>query len=144
VDYREHRYEVTEKVGDGYGQAVAGAIGLAEERVFKTLVAEVDGVPVVAVVPVNRRLSTRRLAEAAGGKRCALTDPAAAERLTGYVTGGISPFGQRRALALYLDESAEGQPTIAVSGGRRGLQIELSPEDLLRVTSGVLASIAVA
>jgi Cys-tRNA(Pro)/Cys-tRNA(Cys) deacylase len=142
VAYREHRYEVTERVGDGYGEAVAEAIGLAPERVFKTLVAEVDAVPVVAVVPVHRRLSTRKLAEAAGGKKCALSAPADAERLTGYVTGGISPFGQRKALALYLDESAVAQPTIAVSGGRRGLQIELSTQDLLRITGGVLAPLA--
>lgn len=142
VAYRVHEYDVKEQVGDGYGEAVAAAIGLPEGRVFKTLVAEVDDLPVVAVIPVERRLSTKRLARAMNGKRCALVSPAVAERLTGYVTGGISPFGQRRKLRLVLDATATGFETIAVSGGRRGLQVELAPDRLLAVTAGVLAVIA--
>ncbi len=142
IDYQAHDYEVAEHVGDGYGEAVARAIGLPDARVFKTLVAEVDSNPVVAVVPVDRRLSTKLLARAAGGKRGALTDPATAERLTGYVTGGISPLGQKRKLPLFLDRSAHDHETIAVSGGRRGVQIELSPDDLLRATGGMLAELS--
>src|SRR3990172_6268965 len=93
IDYVLHRYVVAEKVGDGYGEAVAAAIGLPGARVLKTLVVEVDGTPVVAVVPVAARLSTRLLARAAGAKRAEMVAPSVAERLTGYVTGGISPFG---------------------------------------------------
>jgi Cys-tRNA(Pro)/Cys-tRNA(Cys) deacylase len=96
VAYVIHAYAVTEKVGEGYGEAVAAAIGLSADRVFKTLIAEVDGIPVVAVIPVTARLSTRRLARAADGKRAEMMPPAVAERLTGYVTGGISPFRDAR------------------------------------------------
>ena len=142
VPYRVHNYEVAEKVGDGYGEAVALAIGLPGARVFKTLVAEVDDRPVVAVIPVDRRLSTKRLARVVGGKRCSLASPATAERITGYVTGGISPFGQRRKLRLVLDSTAGGFETIAVSGGRRGVQLELAPERILEVTGGEMGSIA--
>lgn len=140
--YRVHLYDVEAKVGDGYGEAVAAAIGLPASRVFKTLVAEVDAEAVVAVIPVERRLSTKRLAKAAGGKRCSLASPATAERLTGYVTGGISPFGQRRDLRLFLDSSASDFDAIAVSGGRRGVQLELGTEALLGMTDGVIAHIA--
>ncbi len=142
VEYRVHHYDVAEKVGDGYGEAVAAAIGLPGARVFKTLVAELDGRAVVGVLPVDRRLSIKRLARAAGGKHGSLADPAVAERLTGYVTGGISPFGQRKRLPLYLDSSARRWETIAVSGGRRGLQLELAPDVILSVTGGSLAPIA--
>jgi Cys-tRNA(Pro)/Cys-tRNA(Cys) deacylase len=140
--YQLHRYEVTEKVGEGYGEAVAEALGMPGARVFKTLVAEVDGELVVAVIPVDRRLSTKKLAQAVGGKHCSLASPAAAERATGYVTGGISPFGQRKKLRLILDSSASGFETVAVSGGRRGIQIELAPETVLEVSGGSYASIA--
>ena len=141
IAYVAHQYEVPEKVGDGYGEAVAAAIGIEGERVLKTLVAEVDGAPVVAVIPVGWRLSTRLLARAAGGKRAEMAAPAVAERLTGYVTGGISPFGQKRALPLYLDSSALEMGTVAVSGGVRGLQLELATEDLIRATNGTVASL---
>jgi Cys-tRNA(Pro)/Cys-tRNA(Cys) deacylase len=136
-----HEYRVSEKVGEGYGEAVALAIGLPPERVFKTLIAEVDAIPVVAVVPVTARLSTRLLAKAAGRKRAEMVAPAVAERLTGYVTGGISPFGQRRKLNVYLDSTAQDHATVAVSGGVRGIQLELSPDDLTRVTSALIATL---
>ncbi len=142
VSYRLHAYEATEKVGEGYGVAVADAIGMDRNRVFKTLVAEVDGEPVVAVIPVGRRLSTRRMASAAGGKHCSLASVATAERVTGYVIGGISPFGQRRRPRLILDSSALECETIAVSGGRRGIQLEVSPETVIDLTGGVVAPIA--
>lgn len=139
--YRVHEYEVTEKVGDGYGEAVARAIGLSGERVFKTLVAQVDEEHVVAVIPVDRRLSVKRLARTVGGKSASLASPRTAERVTGYVTGGISPFGQRKQLRLVVDESAAGHETIAVSGGRRGIQLELAPAVVLELTGGLLAPI---
>ena len=142
VTYEIHIYDVAEKVGERYGEAVAAAIGMPPARVFKTLVAEVDTRPVVAVIPVSRRLSTRRLARVVGGKQCSLASPSVAERLTGYVTGGISPFGQRRALSLTIDSSAAEFETIAVSGGRRGVQLELSPSAVVEVTGGAFASIA--
>jgi Cys-tRNA(Pro)/Cys-tRNA(Cys) deacylase len=141
VAYVIHAYAVTEKVGEGYGEAVAAAIGLSADRVFKTLIAEVDGIPVVAVIPVTARLSTRRLARAADGKRAEMMPPAVAERLTGYVTGGISPFGQRRTLDCYLDSSASAQDTIAVSGGLRGIQLEVAPDDLIRITRASVAAL---
>lgn len=141
VDYLLHEYVVAEKVGDGYGEAVAAAIGLPATRVFKTLVAEVDGIPVVAAVPVAARLSTRLLARAVGSKRAELLAPASAERLTGYVTGGISPFGQKRRLDLYVDLSALDHDTVAVSGGMRGIQLEISPDDLIRVTNATVAAL---
>ena len=141
ASYRVHRYDVAEKVGEGYGVAVAAAIGMDAARVYKTLVAEVDGEAVVAVIPVDRRLSPRRLAQAVGGKRGSLAPPVMAERETGYVTGGISPFGQRKPHRLILDASAQDHETIAVSGGRRGLQIEVSPSTVLDLTGGSLAVI---
>jgi Cys-tRNA(Pro)/Cys-tRNA(Cys) deacylase len=142
AEYRAHRYTVDEQVGEGYGEAVAAAIGMSSERVFKTLVAEVDGRIVMAVVPVRTRLSKRKLARAAGGKRCSVASPATAEKETGYVPGGISPFGRRKKGPLVLDSSALTHETIAVSGGRRGLQLELDPRVVLEVTGGVVADIS--
>jgi Cys-tRNA(Pro)/Cys-tRNA(Cys) deacylase len=139
IHYLVHEYAVAEKVGAGYGEAVAAAIGLPAKRVFKTLLADVDTVPVVAVVPVSARLSTRLLARAAGAKRAEMMAPADAERLTGYVTGGISPFGQKRRLATYLDLSALDHDTVAVSGGVRGIQLEIAPDDMIRVADAMVA-----
>jgi len=139
IPYRALTYDVVEEVGRGYGEAVATAIGLPHERVFKTLVAEADGSGVVAIIPVNQRLSTKSLARAAGAKRCEMAAPDVAERLTGYVVGGVSPFGQRRRLPAYVDESILGCESVAVSGGRRGLQLEVSPDHLLAVTRASVA-----
>ncbi len=104
---------------------------------FKTLVADVDGVHTVAIVPVEAELDLKAL-----GKRAAMAKPADAERITGYVTGGISPLGQRRRLATVMDESALAHDTIHVSAGRRGLEIELAPADLLALTGGEARQIA--
>ena len=139
ITYVAHEYEVSEKVGEGYGQAVATAIGLTSDRVLKTLVAEVDGAAVTAVIPVESKLSLRLLARAAGGKRAEMATRATAERLTGYVTGGISPFGQKREVALYVDSSVPGLGSVAVSGGLRGLQLEIAPQDLIRATGATVA-----
>jgi len=128
--------------GVAYGEEAAHALGVAPDRVFKTLVADVDGTLTVAVVPVDARLDLKALAAAAGGKRAAMADPAAAERATGYVVGGISPLGQRKRLATVVDDSALGHGTVLVSAGRRGVQVELAPEDLVRLTSARTAPIA--
>jgi Cys-tRNA(Pro)/Cys-tRNA(Cys) deacylase len=127
---------------ESYGQAAADALGVPHDRLFKTLVAEVDGDLTVAVVPVSATLDLKALAAAAGGKRAAMADPAQAERVTGYVRGGISPLGQRKSLPTVVDASASAFPTIYVSAGRRGLQIELAPADLVRLTGAVTAGVA--
>lgn len=125
-----------------YGTEAAGALRVAPERVFKTLVARVDGALAVAVVPVAGRLDLKALARALGARAAAMADAAEAERATGYVVGGISPIGQRRAHATVIDASALTHPTVLVSGGRRGLDVELAPADLVRVTGAVTAPIA--
>ncbi|MFM7064053.1 MAG: Cys-tRNA(Pro) deacylase [Actinomycetes bacterium] len=125
-----------------YGLEAAAALGLPAHEVFKTLVAVVDGRPVVAVVPVAGTADLKALAAAAGGRRADLAEPAAAQRLTGYVVGGISPIGQRRTLPTFVDATAQDLPTIYVSGGRRGLDIGLSPADLLLATGGSYAAIS--
>ena len=124
-----------------YGVEAAEALGLAPPRVFKTLLAEVDGELVVGVVPVSGQLDLKALATAVGGKRATMADPGTAERATGYVVGGISPLGQRRRLRVVLDESATAHPTVFVSGGRRGLEIELAPADLVAATGAAVAPI---
>ncbi|WP_107430988.1 Cys-tRNA(Pro) deacylase, partial [Streptomyces alboverticillatus] len=125
-----------------FGEEAARALGVEPGRVFKTLVADVDGALTVAVVPVSGSLDLKALAAAVGGKRAAMADPAAAERVTGYVRGGISPLGQRRRLPTALDASARSHATICVSAGRRGLEVELSPADLALLTGAVIAPIA--
>ncbi|MCX4663220.1 Cys-tRNA(Pro) deacylase [Streptomyces uncialis] len=124
-----------------YGEEAAEAMGVSPERVFKTLVAEVDGELTVAVVPVAGTLDLKALASAVGGKKATMADPVAAERVTGYVRGGISPLGQRKRLRTVLDASAGAHPTICVSAGRRGLEVELAPADLAALTGAALAPI---
>ena len=124
-----------------YGSEAAEALGLDPDRVFKTLLAEVDGELVVAVVPVSGQLDLKALASVLGGKRAAMADPAVAERTTGYVVGGISPIGQRRRLRTVVDESASARPAVYVSGGRRGVDLGLDPADLVRVLDAQVARI---
>ena len=127
----------------GYGAHAATELGVPEDRIFKTLIADVESRGlVVAVVPVEATLDLKALATVAGGKRADLATPSAAERATGYVTGGISPLGQRRRLPTYLDESAMRFETVHVSGGKRGLDIELAPQDLLDLAHAEVARIA--
>ncbi|MFF3646770.1 Cys-tRNA(Pro) deacylase [Streptomyces sp. NPDC002564] len=135
-----HSYE-HDPAHPSYGDEAAEAMGVSPERVFKTLVAEVDGELTVAVVPVAGSLDLKALAAAVAGKRAVLADPAAAERTTGYVRGGISPLGQRKRLRTVLDDSARAHATICVSAGRRGLEVELAPDDLAELTGAVLAPI---
>ncbi|MGW7260404.1 Cys-tRNA(Pro) deacylase [Streptomyces sp. NPDC054834] len=140
VDYTVHAYD-HDPSHPSYGEEAAEAMGVSPERVFKTLIADVDGTLTVAVVPVAGSLDLKALAAAVGGKRAAMADPAHAERTTGYVRGGISPLGQRKKLPTVLDDSATAHPTICVSAGRRGLEVELTPTDLTTLTEAVLAPI---
>ena len=126
---------------DSYGLEASEALGVAPGRVFKTLVAEVDGALVTGVVPVEGQLDLKALAAACGGKKAAMAQVAAAERATGYVAGGISPVGQRKRLPVVLDASAMGFATVFCSAGRRGLEIELAPADLVRAAGATVAGI---
>ena len=141
VPFTAHAYDA-DPAAPSYGEVVAAALGVDPGRVFKTLVAAVDGRLVVGVVPVSGSLDLKALAAALGGKRAVMAEPAAAERATGYVTGGISPLGQRSRLPLVVDASMREWPTVYVSGGRRGLQVELAPDDLIRMADAVVAPIA--
>lgn len=141
VAHTLHPYEHAD-AAKAYGLEAATALGVAPEQMFKTLLADVDGNLVVGIVPVAGTLDLKALAKAVGGKRAAMADATAAERATGYVVGGISPLGQRRRLPTVLDESAGSFATIYVSAGRRGLQVELSPDDLGRLTTATIAPIA--
>ena len=138
--FSTHAYE-PDPAAPSYGTEAAEAMGVPPERVFKTLVADVDGTLIVAVVPVSGPLDLKALASAVGGKKAVMADPAAAERSTGYVLGGISPLGQRKRLRTVLDESALGFETVYCSAGSRGLEVELAPADLVRLTSAVTAPI---
>jgi Cys-tRNA(Pro)/Cys-tRNA(Cys) deacylase len=141
LPFTVHSYE-HDPAAASYGEEASQAMGVPAERVFKTLVADVDGALTVAVVPVAGSLDLKALAAAAGGKRAAMADPAAAERSTGYVLGGISPLGQRKRLRTVVDASALDHPTVFVSAGRRGLEVELAAADLVRLTSATTAPIA--
>lgn len=125
-----------------FGREAAQALGVCAERVFKTLMVDADGSLMVGMVPVDRLLNLKALAAAVGARKVALADPALAERKTGYVVGGISPIGQRTQLHVVLDASAMEFDTVLVSGGRRGFEIELAPQDLLRATQGEICEIA--
>jgi Cys-tRNA(Pro)/Cys-tRNA(Cys) deacylase len=141
-------YELPEKHGRArderpdYGLEAAAALGVAPERVCKTLVAEVDGRLVAAVVPVHRQLDLKALAAAIGGRRAELAAPVVAERASGSVVGGISPLAPRRPWAVVIEASVTGQAAILVSAGRRGLQVELAPADLVRLAGATVAPIA--
>jgi Cys-tRNA(Pro)/Cys-tRNA(Cys) deacylase len=141
IAHTVHRYEHDPRRGS-YGLEASDALGIAPERVFKTLVAEVDGVLTVGVVPVAGQLDLKALAAAAGGKKAVMVEVAVAERATGYVAGGISPVGQRRRLPVVIDFSALEFPTVFCSGGRRGLEIELAPADLVRAAGARVSAIA--
>ncbi|MER7584698.1 Cys-tRNA(Pro) deacylase [Kitasatospora sp. NPDC097691] len=141
VPFTVHAYD-HDPAAASYGGEAAEVLGVAAERVFKTLVADVDGTLTVGVVPVAGQLDLKALASAVGGKRAAMADPAAAERSSGYVLGGISPLGQRRPLRTVIDASALAHPTVYVSAGRRGLEVELAPTDLVTLTNARTAPIA--
>jgi Cys-tRNA(Pro)/Cys-tRNA(Cys) deacylase len=140
VTFTVHAYDHDPR-STSYGLEAADALGLDPDRVFKTLLADVDGELVVAVVPVSGQLDLKALAAALGGKRAAMADPAVAERTTGYVVGGISPIGQRKRLRTVVDETATNRPAVYVSGGRRGVDLGLDPADLVRVLDAQVARI---
>ncbi|MEL7974272.1 Cys-tRNA(Pro) deacylase [Isoptericola sp. F-RaC21] len=142
IAYGLHTYEHDPASELSYGMEAAEALGADPAQVFKTLLADVDGRLVVGIVPVDGSLDLKALARAVGGKRAAMADPAAAQRATGYVVGGISPVGQKQRHATVLDASATGFDVVYVSGGRRGLDVSLAPDDLLRLTGGTTGPIA--
>jgi Cys-tRNA(Pro)/Cys-tRNA(Cys) deacylase len=141
VSHTLHPYDPEHPSDQGHGEAAVAALGADPRQVFKTLVARVDGTLTVAVVPVAGTLDLKALAAATGGRKATMADPADAERTTGYVLGGISPLGQKKALPTVVDESALGFATVMVSAGRRGLQVELPPADLVRLTRARTAPI---
>jgi len=145
VEHAVHAYAV-DPAARSYGEAAAAALGIEPERMLKTLLAQVthaDGTRLVCgVVPVSGALDLKALAAAVGGRRAVIAEPAAAERSTGYVVGGISPLGQRTRLAAVVDETAQLFDTVFVSAGRRGLSVELAPAELVRLTGAVFADIA--
>ncbi len=141
MPFTVHTYESGDP-GPGYGAHAAAQLGVAETSIFKTLVCDSGSGLVVGVVPVSGQLDVKALAAALGLKRLQLADPAAAERSSGYVVGGISPLGQRTRLPTVIDASAQEQTTILVSGGRRGLQVEVSPGDLVRLRDATVAPIS--
>ena len=141
IDFTPRAYDHDPRAA-AYGLEAAEKLGVESERVFKTLLASIDGELAVGIVPVAMQLDLKALAHALGGKRAEMADPKVAERRTGYVVGGISPIGQKTALPTVLDESAILCETILVSGGRRGLDLELSPDDLIAITAGRYARIA--
>jgi Cys-tRNA(Pro)/Cys-tRNA(Cys) deacylase len=140
IAFTLHEYEHDPRAGS-FGREAAEALGLDPARVFKTLMATVDRRLAVGIVPVSGQLDLKALARALGASRASMADVAAAERATGYVAGGISPVGQKRPHPTVLDESALAFDTVYVSGGRRGLDLEIAPADLVRVTDATLAPI---
>ena len=141
IPFTVHEYAHHPRAGS-YGREASEALGVSADRVFKTLIASVDGDLVAGVVPVEGQLDLKALAAAVGGKRGAMAEVTAAERATGYVAGGISPVGQRKRLPVVVDASAMAFGTVFCSGGRRGLEIELAPADLVRAANATVASIS--
>lgn len=146
VRFTLHPYEVDPRsVADSsYGEVAAAALGVGPQRLFKTLIASVDGKLTCGVVPVAGHLDLKALAAAVGGKRAEMAVPAAAQRATGYVVGGISPLGQKTRLPMVIDVSALDHDTVFVSAGKRGLQVELRPSDLIELCAATTATIATA
>src|SRR6478752_10390249 len=140
IPFTAHSYE-HDPATTNFGLEAAEALQLDPEQVFKTLLADVDGSLVVGIVPVTGKLDLKALAASVGGKKAEMADPKLAERRTGYVVGGISPIGQKLQHTTVLDETAELYDTVFVSGGRRGLDIELAPADLIAATAAIVAAI---
>jgi Cys-tRNA(Pro)/Cys-tRNA(Cys) deacylase len=141
IGHTVHRYE-HDPGHPSYGQEASEALGVPPDRVFKTLIADVDGQLTVAVVPVAGSLGLKALASAVGGKKAAMADPVEAEKASGYVTGGIAPLGLRRPLPVVVDETALRHATVFCSAGQRGLEIELAPADLVTAAGARTAPIA--
>ena len=143
IAFTVHEYQ-HDPGSESYGEEAAAALGLDQAQVFKTLLVSLTGHKSqlgVAVIPVSHQLSLKAIAKAFGAKKAEMADPKIAERTTGYIVGGISPIGQKKALPTIIDSSAELQPQINVSAGKRGLEIELSPHDLAKLTRASFADI---
>ncbi len=141
IAFTLHPYE-HDPAAPSYGLEAAQQLGLEPSAVFKTLLADVDECLVVGIVPVSGQLDLKALASAVGGKKATMADPAAAERTTGYVVGGISPIGQKKQLVTVVDVSAMDRDTVFVSGGKRGLDLGLAPQDLVDHLGAKVAGIA--
>ncbi len=141
VGFGVHEYAHDPR-SDSFGLEAANELGLDPDRVYKTLMATADGALVVAVVPVSGRLDLKALARALGASKAAMAEVRAAERATGYVAGGISPFGQKKPHPTVVDETVELWDTVYVSGGRRGLDLEIAPADLIALTEAIVADVA--
>lgn len=142
IEYELFEYEHSATMEHGYARDTASVLGIAPEAVFKTLLIEADGQPAVAIVPASNLLNLKRIAKALGAKSAQMMDPAKAERLTGYVTGGISPLGQRKLYPTVIDETALLLDQMLISGGKRTLSVKLRPADLATVTKASFADIA--
>jgi len=141
ITYKVHQYS-HDPAHESYGREAAEKLGVAAERVYKTLVVQLDdGKLAVAIIPVSSMLGMKHIAKAAGAKKAAMADRDVVERTTGYVLGGVSPLGQKKRLLTVIDSSAKDFPTIFVSAGRRGLDIELTPADLAALTAATFAEI---
>lgn len=136
IAYTLHSY-THDPASASYGEEASEKLGISADRVFKTLVAQIDSRElVVAVIPVSSMLSMKQIAKASGGKKAEMAKGADVERSSGYILGGVSPLGQKKRLRTFIDASAKNFSTIFVSAGRRGLEIELSPDDLADMTNG--------
>jgi len=137
VKFTLHSYDY-DPDAESIGLQAAEALGVAPKRMLKTLMAEVDGKPVCAVVPSDCEVSMKKLAAAFGGKTAKMMRPADAERLTGYHVGGISPFGQKKRVPVAIEQAALTEGSVFVNGGQRGLQIELAPDDAVKATAAIV------
>ncbi|MDO5026071.1 MAG: Cys-tRNA(Pro) deacylase [Trueperella sp.] len=142
VPFEVIEYEHSDTMAHGYALDTAAVLDLDPQIIFKTLMAEVDGAAVVALVPASARLNLKALAKAGGGKSAVMMAPETAERITGYVTGGISPLGQSRKHPTYIDISAQSLPQMLISGGKRTFSLVVSPDDLARITDAQFVAIA--
>lgn len=140
IAFKLHEYQHDENA-EAFGLEAAEKLSLPPERVFKTLVVEADKKLAFAIIPVAEKLSLKKIASALGAKSADMADPVAAERATGYVVGGISPLGGRKRMAAVLNDSALQYDTVFLSAGRRGLQMELKPADLIRATEAKVADL---
>jgi Cys-tRNA(Pro)/Cys-tRNA(Cys) deacylase len=142
IEYSVHQYD-HDSGNASYGLEAAEKLGVLPERVFKTLVVKLDGIQlIVAILPVNSMLSMKNVAKACGGRKAEMADKVEVQRSTGYVLGGVSPLGQKKSLKTVVDQSAQQYPTIYVSGGRRGLEIELNALDLQTLTLATFAPLS--
>lgn len=141
IKFEVHEYEHDPSVAS-FGLEAADKLGYPYEQVFKTLIAQVDQGFAVAIVPVDQQVNLKKLAKTLGSKKAEMAKPDVASRLTGYIVGGISPVGQKKLLPTVIEELAQLQSTILVSGGKRGFDIELDPQDLAKVTNAIFAAIS--